>query len=344
MKKAFWAMAAACMVSTASAEQAFMAPLVKQSVLLDVAASEYMVIVGERGHILTSDDGETFTQQSVPTHSTLTAVDIVGDNVWAVGHDAIILHSSDKGTSWQQQLFNPDIERPFLDVLFFDDQHGIAVGAYGLFYRTTDGGKAWNAERHPTLLSADDQAYLEQVREEDEDFYQQELNSILPHINRVTLDDDILYMAGEAGLLAYSTDHGKSWNRYEVDYTGSFFDIRPLSGDTVVAVGLRGNVFKMKEQGVWRYVSTCSTSTLNSLIPLSDERLTALGNNGIVVTLSRPLPDSTDSPYTPITQCNRPKEVSVQQLDDKAAVLNAVKFNNKIIGVSANGIKKLNLD
>ncbi|NMH58427.1 WD40/YVTN/BNR-like repeat-containing protein [Alteromonas ponticola] len=344
MKKAFLAMALACAGFSANAEQAFMAPLVKQSVLLDVVATDYLVIVGERGHILTSDDGETFTQQRVPTHSTLTAVDIVNDNVWAVGHDAIILHSADKGVTWQQQLYNPDIERPFLDVLFFDDQHGIAVGAYGLFYRTTDGGNNWKSERHPTLLSADDQAYLEQVKAEDEDFYQQELNSILPHINHVTLDGDTLYMAGEAGLLAYSNDKGRSWNRYDVDYTGSFFDIRPLSGDTVVAVGLRGNIFKMKEQGVWSYVSTCAPSTLNALFPLSDESITALGNNGMLVTLSRPLPDSTSTPYTPLYQCERPKEVSVQQLDDKAAVLNAVRFNNKIIGVSANGIKKLNLD
>ncbi len=344
MKKALVALAMVCLTFTSYAEQAFMAPLVKQSVLLDVVASEYVVIVGERGHILTSEDGETFTQQPVPTHSTLTAADIVGDNVWAVGHDAIILHSSDKGKSWQQQFYNPDMERPFLDVLFFNEQHGIAVGAYGLFYRTMDGGNSWKAERHPTLLSADDQAYLEQVKQEDEEFYQQELNSILPHINRVTRDGERLYMAGEAGLLAYSDDKGKSWNRYDVGYTGSFFDIRPLSGDTVVAVGLRGNIFKMAEQGEWEYVSTCSTSTLNALFPLSDKSLMAMGNNGILVTLRRPLPRSADTPYTPVRQCERPKEVSVQQLDDKAAVLNAVRFKNKIIGVSANGIKQLNLD
>ncbi|MCW8092298.1 WD40/YVTN/BNR-like repeat-containing protein [Alteromonas sp. ASW11-130] len=344
MKKAFLAMAIVCLSFSTAAEQAYLAPLVKQSVLLDVVASEYLVIVGERGHILTSNDGEEFTQQSVPTHSTLTAVDIVGNNVWAVGHDAIILHSPDKGINWQKQYYNPDIERPFLDVLFFDEKHGIAVGAYGLFYRTMNGGESWESERHPTLLSADDQAYLEQIREEDEDFYQQELNSILPHINRVTLDGDVLYMAGEAGLLAYSNDKGKTWQRYEVDYTGSFFDIRPISDDTVVAVGLRGNIFKMENQGEWEYVSTCSTSTLNSLLPLSNDAITAMGNNGILVTIDRPLPDSSDTPYTPIYQCERPKEVSVQQLDDKAAVLNAVRFNNKIIGVSANGIKKLNLD
>ena len=74
MRKAFAACIAASALSlNVMAEQAFMAPLVKESVLLDVDASEYVVIVGERGHILISPDGESFEQVQVPTQSTLTA-------------------------------------------------------------------------------------------------------------------------------------------------------------------------------------------------------------------------------------------------------------------------------
>ena len=36
--------------TTAIAEEAFMAPLVEQSVLLDIDADTFVVIVGERGH------------------------------------------------------------------------------------------------------------------------------------------------------------------------------------------------------------------------------------------------------------------------------------------------------
>ncbi|WP_242634944.1 YCF48-related protein [Alteromonas sp. KUL42] len=104
--------------TTAIAEESFIAPLVEQSVLLDIDADTFVVIVGERGHVLISGDGENFTQKKVPTHSTLTSATVVGNHIWAVGHDAVILHSSDKGESWQVQNYQPDLQRPFLDVLF----------------------------------------------------------------------------------------------------------------------------------------------------------------------------------------------------------------------------------
>ncbi|BFT30333.1 hypothetical protein D210916BOD24_15090 [Alteromonas sp. D210916BOD_24] len=329
--------------SSALAEEAFLAPLVEQSVLLDIDADEFVVIVGERGHVLVSQDGNAFSQKQVPTHSTLTATTVVGDHIWAVGHDAVILHSSDKGETWEVQNYQPDLQRPFLDVLFFNEQHGIATGAYGLFYRTQDGGKQWVAERHASLLDPFDREYLEEIRKENEEFYQQELDSILPHLNRVTLDGNTLYLAGEAGLLAKSLNMGESWERYEVDYTGSFFDIKPLDDTTVLAVGLRGNVFVNRDQGEWEYVQTCSTSTLNSILIGSGSNIYALGNNGMLITAQRPLPTSMRDPYADPTECETDSGIAVTQVKDKAALLNATQFKGKTIAVSANGVKTLTL-
>ncbi|GGW88521.1 WD40/YVTN/BNR-like repeat-containing protein [Alteromonas halophila] len=344
MKKVIAASLAASLSFTAVADNAFKAPLVKKSLLLDVAATDYAVIVGERGHILLSSDGNTFEQATVPTQSTLTATTIVGDEVWAVGHDAVILYSSDRGKSWVIQNFEPDLQRPFLDVHFFDSEHGIAVGAYGLFYRTKDGGQNWSAERHASLLAPIDLEYLESVREESEEFYQQELNSILPHINRVTFDDGTLYLAGEAGLLAHSDDKGQSWQRYDVDYTGSFFDIKPLDEEAVLAVGLRGNMFVMRNNDNWEFVNTCSTSTLNSILVASDSRVVSLGNNGMLVSATRPLPVSEVDPYANPLDCTPAEGVSKRQVEDKAALVNAAQFNGQTIAVSASGIKTLNLE
>ena len=92
------------------AEQSYQAPLVKESLLLDIASGDITVAVGERGHVLIKRADSDFTQVTVPTQSTLTAVTLVGDHIWAVGHDAIILHSSDGGEQWQVQMYQPELE------------------------------------------------------------------------------------------------------------------------------------------------------------------------------------------------------------------------------------------
>src|SRR5688500_13031183 len=72
------------------------APLAAASLLLDLAvAGERLVAVGERGHVLLSDDrGSSWRQaKSVPTRIMLTAVFFIDAQYgWAVGHDETILN------------------------------------------------------------------------------------------------------------------------------------------------------------------------------------------------------------------------------------------------------------
>jgi photosystem II stability/assembly factor-like uncharacterized protein len=330
-------------IPTTLAEEAYKAPLVEASRLLDISASSYVVAVGERGHILLSVDGNSFKQATVPTQETLTAVTQVNDNIWAVGHGAIILKSEDKGVHWQTQFYQPEMERPFLDVLFFNDNHGIAVGAYGLFYRTQDGGASWQAERHIELLDPMDQEYLLDVRKDSEEFYQQELDSILPHFNRLSLHGSDLYLAGEAGLLALSHDYGRTFTRYDVGYTGSFFDISLLPNNQLLAVGLRGHMF-VQDGDDWLSVTSCHTTTLNSIVPLTDKAVLITGNNGVYFNISLPISGEIFNPYANSTSCHADSNIVFAQSQDKSAVLNAVIFNDRVIAVSANGLLTLPLD
>jgi len=57
------------------------------------------------------------------------------------------LATSDGGATWTQQFNAAAEQRPLLDVLFVDPQNGMAVGAYGAFYETSDGGKSWNPRK-----------------------------------------------------------------------------------------------------------------------------------------------------------------------------------------------------
>lgn len=327
-----------------NAQQAYQAPLVKESLLLDIATGDITVAVGERGHVLIKRNGNDFQQVTVPTQSTLTAVTLIGKQIWAVGHDAVILHSTDGGEHWQVQMYQPELERPFLDVLFLNDREGIAIGAYGMFYHTTDAGQNWTNIRHAEFLNPDDRQYLEEIRKEDEDFYQQELNSILPHLNRINRgQDNRLLIAGETGLLAMSEDNGQSWQRLESDYTGSFFDFIQLESGPMVAAGLRGNIFVSEDTQQWDYLQTCNTATLNSIVAGQD-KVSFIGNNGVMVKAELPLQTSLYDPYAATGNCEPAKGVSVSQTESKSALLNAVALDGQTVVTAADGIYSLSLD
>ena len=122
-------------------------PLAPGSLLLDLAvAGSRLVAVGERGHVLLSDDqGASWRQaKSVPTRVMLTAVFFVdGEYGWAVGHDETILNSADGGETWTRTHFAPEAQQPLLDLWFANRVSGIAVGAYGAYFTTNDGGRHW---------------------------------------------------------------------------------------------------------------------------------------------------------------------------------------------------------
>jgi photosystem II stability/assembly factor-like uncharacterized protein len=83
----------------AATDYAMIMPRAASSLLLDIAAAgDRLVAVGERGHILYSDDhGDSWVQTRVPTSVMLTRVFFVsGDLGWAVGHDGNILVSAER--------------------------------------------------------------------------------------------------------------------------------------------------------------------------------------------------------------------------------------------------------
>ena len=113
---------------------------------------------------------------------------------------------------------------PFLDVLFLDRRRGFALGAYGLLFRTDDGGASWRI----AIDGLDNPGRY--------------------HYYDLHARDGVLYLAGEAGLLFVSRDGGSSWERIEALYEGSLFGLVDL-GSGVAAFGLRGNIFVSDDGG-----------------------------------------------------------------------------------------------
>ena len=287
-------------------------PLASQSLLLGLArtANGY-VAVGGRGDILVSSDGAQWKQAEVPTRSTLTAVAAVDANIWAVGHDGVIVHSADGGGHWQLQRKDPwqapagdapsDPRQgaPLLGVLFTDTKHGFAVGAYSLALRTDDGGEHWQqitvapipkdaAETH------DDTAAAKVGADESgtQTFTASQLKigqESTPHFNAIArTGSGALFIVGERGAAFRSRDDGKTWQRLQLPYDGSMFGVIGYAADHVLAFGLRGHAFESTDLGDhWTQVPTGTELSLMGGTALPDDGAAIVGANGIVLTRAK---------------------------------------------------------
>lgn len=241
-------------------EYAEQMPLAKESMLLDITrAGETFVAVGERGHVVTSMDGESWVQaEHVPTRSTLTSVFSVGDRLWAGGHDAVIITSADKGKTWTRLFFDPERGQAIMDIYFTDQNHGVAIGSYGLYLYTSDGGKTWD----------------ESMVDEESDYH---LNSIL------YFGDGKWLIAGEAGFSYRSFDDRETWELMEMPYQGSMWGALKTDSDCVLFYGLRGHVIESCDFGSsWDEINTGSESSISGAAEY-DDLVVLAANSGVVL-------------------------------------------------------------
>lgn len=288
------------------------------SLLLDIdRAGDRLVAVGERGHIVYSDNGgDSWIQAEVPVSTTLTGVDFPSeDEGWAVGHSGVILHSSDSGETWEHQFDGRDGVPQVVD--YYEQQ---IAEMEERIEETDDPDKVadleWELE--DLVFNKEDlQADLDEfgpwhpmldVWFEDEDYgfaigaygniyrtrdggetWKTRIGSIENpnrfHLNGITrVEGGDLYIAGESGFLFRSTDNGDSWEQLESGYTGSFFGVVGTGDeDEVLAYGLRGNIYRSVGGEEWESVDSGTSRTLNSGYANDKGEIALVGNDGAVV-------------------------------------------------------------
>ncbi len=275
-------MAVAQDVTKEELKPAIMSAKASKSLLLDIEqAGDRLIAVGARGHIVYSDDqAASWLQAPVPVRQLLTAVDFTdAKHGWAVGHDSLILNSTDGGESWKVQYRDPALEhvseddelleKPLMDVWFRDSQTGFAVGAYGLFLSTSDGGQSWE-DRSDDIDNPDG-------------FHYNALSEV---------KGSGLFLVGEMGTLYRSADFGETWETLtdSSPYDGSWFGVSGTGEPGgVLAWGLRGNMYRSADFGdTWEQVEllTPNNARLGSTLAggqlLEDGRVVVVGVGGVV--------------------------------------------------------------
>jgi photosystem II stability/assembly factor-like uncharacterized protein len=225
-------------------------------------AGARIVAVGQRGHIVLSDDGGNSWQQArVPLSVDLAGVFFATQSVgWAIGHDGVILRTVDSGANWTRQRDGRRDgkvdERPLLDLWFDTPQTGIAVGAFGLALCTADGGIHWN------------------------DCQQQFDNPQGMHMNAIRAIGGAVYVAGEQGLLLRREAGAARFTPVVLPYRGSLFG---MIGDAqqLIVFGLRGNAWRSADLGAsWQQLDTGLRSGIAAGVRNQDGSFMLLAQSG----------------------------------------------------------------
>ncbi|MFZ2237337.1 MAG: YCF48-related protein [Dokdonella sp.] len=342
-------------------------PRADRALLLDIVRSKDRIIaIGERGNILFSGDGKSWTQAQVPTRATLTAIAVNGDHAWAAGHDGVILRSDDRGESWALQRSDPldssipPYQRdprqgsPLLDIMFVDAERGYAVGAYNLMLETRDGGASWNrvslqqpaAPTAATSTSDDEtqaadnpesavtEASADSTSGEPVDRYAFSQDELAlgaetdPHLNGIArTGSGAFFVVAERGSAYRSRDDGASWQRLKLPYDGSMFGVIGYEGEHVLVYGLRGNVFESSDLGDhWQRIETGTEFSLVGGAALGGTGAVLVGANGTMLARR-----DGDVAFTANTDLDAGAFGNILPLDDSRALVVGENGVNEVV-------------
>ena len=334
MKHSFLKVSAGCLLlaSTCCFSEAQKQPtpaiessMASQVLLTDITkVGDKFLAVGERGHIIYSTNGQDWQQANVPVNVLLTSIAFGNSELgFATGHDATLLKTTNGGLDWQLVNYQPEQDKPLLDVAVHGDKV-VAVGAYGLYFQSNDAGQTWQDEFHDELLIEDDRLFLADLKQFEPENYEKEKQFLLSHFNSVHLSDKAWYMVGEAGFVAKSDDQGQEWVKIETDYFGSYFAFDQLNDGTKLLAGLRGNAFISHDGEAWEEVRMPAPATINNLY-IGKAQSFLFANSGNVFVLDKSL------------------NVDHKIMPDGKAVMAGVQHGSTIIMATEAGIKKLSL-
>jgi photosystem II stability/assembly factor-like uncharacterized protein len=179
--------------------------------------------------------------------------------LWVVGNNGKIIHSTDGGVSWAAQRLTSITH--LQDVAAWDSKRLVVVGNSGMVFITEDGGAHWHEQRLGILPAA--------------------LNKLL----RVkALPDGGAVAVGEMGALLHSADYGKTWERQRAEQDTAFNDVFMINDQQGWVVGEAGSMLHTVDGGRnWDALEPVVRSSLMAVAFRDPQNGVAVGLEGVIL-------------------------------------------------------------
>jgi photosystem II stability/assembly factor-like uncharacterized protein len=277
-------------------------------------AGDRLVAVGGHGLAIYSDDnGRNWTQAAVPVRTTLTSVCFpTPDNGWAIGHETVLLHSRDRGTTWEKvfdgqkvnqimitamQAIVDDLQRQLeeapesekSELKFSLEDAGVNLRGFidtqkegpiqpllDIDFTTPEAGLlvgAFGIIMHTTDGGNNWTPLLNRIK-----------NPMGYHFYGLARTRDKIFIFGEAGGMHSSDSQELEWQALQSPYQGSFFNaLGDPDGTLVAGFGLRGNLVISWDDGTnWQHLQLGQGAALTGGTLLSGQRFALVGMAGVI--------------------------------------------------------------
>jgi len=269
------------------------------------AAGAVGFAIGWKGNVLKSlDGGQTWNPVGAATytrHGENRGIWFLNENNGFLCGSFGLRKTTDGGVSWTD--VDPPAQNALLNAVKFNDaSNGLAVGAHGEIYKTTDGGSTWSLSSTSSFALSDvhyasssvvyatgydpDTPFGVILKSTDGGSTWVENNNTNISMSDISSDGSNVYAVGTVndgsqGVILKSTDDGATWNEVK-STTKGLFSINMISGGNGIACGIDGATYKTTDGGATWAETITGLSNLNEVQFINSETVYMAGDAGSI--------------------------------------------------------------
>jgi photosystem II stability/assembly factor-like uncharacterized protein len=261
--------------------------------MIAAAANNAIYATGDNGTLLFSSDGTHWSQQAIPTTSSLEAIAASGATAYVGGEGRAVFGTTNTGGTWTSQFGSLGFKENYVNMSMGAPNAVWAVGGAGLIAKTTDLGQTWTPQASGTAqnlrgISAPSTTTVVAVgeggvitRTTDGTNWATVTSPTGQNLRDVSMADTSYgFAVGDNGTVLRTTNGGAAWTAVN-DGTANWLTVKAISSTMVWIGGASGALAKSTDGGTtWTALNGGTTSGIVSVTAADASYAWIMDRNG----------------------------------------------------------------
>lgn len=226
-------------------------------------------------------------------------IQFIGETGWVIGSQGIILYTENNGANWSLRKWG---NFTFNGIHMLNKNTGFLISDNGMLFTTDDSGQSWNSHAMSFLTTAfksirfhgktgiitGDNGTILYTNDTGSTWRTVKINEAKVKARPVTINDsffvndNIIWLVCDSGLLLQSVNGGRSWNSKNVNKF-NYFAVHFFDKDNGIVAGAKGRTAITSDGGQSWQQGALQTTNINTLIKIGGTTLLASGDKGMAM-------------------------------------------------------------